>query len=255
MFMLSFDKLVVTGIRQPRVVYSQKGRVFKTGNRRYFGIVFCLSGQITYTMNGKTYVSKQGNAIFLPQGSAYSLVGDSEGQFPVINFLGKGLYCKEITVLPLDDPQAHLERFKTLQQLFLRNESQLKIFSTFYDLVDRLTPPSGRTADQMAFAMQYIEEHIQDPALSNGALAKHLGISEVYLRKQFQARYHTTPKQYVLDLRIRKAKQLLVDTPFTVAAIAEECGFASPYHFCRAFKRRIGQTPTQYATKNRIFKI
>ena len=253
--MFSFNKLVVTGIRQPRVVYSQKGRTFKAESRRYFGIVFCMSGQITYTMNGKTYVSNQGNAIFLPHGSSYSLVGDSEGQFPVINFLGKGLDCKEITVLPLEDPQAHLQRFKTLQRLFLRNESQMKIYSTFYDLLDQLMSPSDQNTDQLAFAMKYIEAHIQDPTLSNVELAKHLGISEVYLRKQFQACYHITPKQYILDIRIRKAKQLLIDTPFAIAAIAEECGFSSAYHFCRCFKQRTGKTPTQYASANRSYEI
>ena len=253
--MLSFDELVVTRIRQPRVVYSQKGRTFKTESRRYFGIVFCASGQITYTMNGKTYISNQSNAILLPQGSSYSLVGDSEGLFPVINFRCNGLACKEIMVLPLEDPQAHIQRFKTLQQLFLHNESRMKIYSTFYDLLDQLALSVGRDKDHLASALKYIEEHLQDPALSNGALAKHLGISEVYLRKQFHACYHITPKQYILDIRIRKAKQLLVDTPFTVAAIAEECGFASAYHFCRCFKKRTGKTPTQYASANRIYKI
>jgi len=256
MFMLSLDKLIVTGIRQPRVVYSQKGRTFKTENRRYFGIVFCTSGQITYTMNGKTYISNQHNAILLPQGSSYSLVGDSEGQFPVINFLCKDqLDHTEFTVFPLEDPQAHIQRFKALQQLFLRNESRIKIFRAFYDLLDQLIPSGGRSTDPLAFAIKYIEEHIQDPALSNGEIAKHLGISEVYLRKQFQAYYHTTPKQYVLEVRIRKAKQLLVDTPFTVAAIAEECGFSSAYHFCRCFKKRTGKTPTQYAKENRVYNI
>ena len=255
MFMLSFNKLALTGVRQPRVVYSQKGRTFKVESRQYFGIVFCMSGQITYTANGKTYISNQGNAIFLPQGSSYSLVGDSEGQFPVINFLGKGLDCKEITILPLEDPQAHLQRFKTLQKLFLRNESQMKIYSTFYDLLDQLASSNEQNADRLTFAMKYIEEHIQDPNLSNVELAKHLGISEVYLRKQFQAHYHVTPKQYILDIRIRKAKQMIVDMPFTIAAIAEECGFSNPYHFCRTFKCRTGQTPTQYAKANRIFNI
>jgi AraC-like DNA-binding protein len=236
-------------------VYSKKGRTFKTESRRYFGIVFCMSGQITYTMNGKTYVSNQGNAIFLPHGSSYSLVGDSEGQFPVINFLGKGLDCKEITVLPLEDPQAHLQRFKTLQRLFLRNESQMKIYSTFYDLLDQLMSPSDQNTDQLAFAMKYIEAHIQDPTLSNVEIAKCLGISEVYLRKQFQTHYRVTPKQYILDVRIRKAKHLLVDAPFTVTAIAEECGFSSVYHFCRSFRQRTGKTPTQYAAENRSYQI
>ncbi len=253
--MISFDKLVVTGVRQPRVVYSPKGRIFKTGNRRYWGLCFCTSGQSTYTMNNKTYICNPHNAILLPLGSSYSLVGDSEGQFPVINFLCKGLDYKEITVIPLADPQECIQRFNTLQQLFLHNENPMKIYSTFYDLLDYLSSPNEQNADRLAFAMKYIKEHIQDPDLSNTKLARHIGISEVYLRKLFQARYHITPKQYILDIRIRKAKQCLVDTPFTIASISEECGFSSVYHFCHLFKQRTGKTPSQYAAENKNGQI
>ena len=224
-------------------------------NRQYFGLSFCLSGQITYTMNGKRFISNPDNAILLPQGGAYCLVGDSEGQFPVINFSCNALDCKEIKVLPLRDPQACLQRFQILQQQFLRNESQLKIYSTFYELLDSLVSQNEQNSDRLTFVMKYIEDHMQDPTLSNVELAKYLGISEGYFRKQFQSYYRVTPKQYILDARIRKAKQLLIDTPFTVAAIAEECGFSSVYHFCRFFKQRTGKTPTQYAIENKTYQI
>ena len=55
--------------------------------------------------------------------------------------------------------------------------------------------------------------------------------------------------------QLPQAKQMLVDTPFTVTAIAEECGFSSVYHFCRAFRQRTGKTPTQYAAENRTYQL
>ena len=255
MFMISFEELLVTGIRKPAVVHSKKGTCFKMENRQYFGVCFSMSGQITYNMNGKTYISKPDNAILLPQGCSYCRVTDSEGLFPLINFFCSGLDIKEIVVLPLDDPQDCIQRFKTLQQLFLRNESRLKIHSAFYELLDILISPNRGNPDRLTFAVKYIEEHIQDPTLSNVEIAKSMGISEIYLRKQFQTQYRVTPKQYILDARIRKAKQLLVNTPFTVTAIAEDCGFSSVYHFCRSFRQRTGKTPTQYAAENRTYQI
>ena len=255
MFMFSFNNTVVTDIRNVTVVHSPKGHHYEMGNRSCFGLSFCMDGQITYTMNGKKYVSNQGNAIVLPQGGSYSLINDKEGLFPVINFSCTGLDCKEITVLPMHDPQGCIQCFRVLQQLILRNESQLKKYSVFYDLLDRLSHPEKQTPELLQFIMKYIDEHIQDPTLSNTQLAKLIGISEVYLRKLFQSHYHTTPRQYILELRIRKAKQLLVDTPFTVATIAEECGFSSVYHFCRSFKQHTGQTPTQYAAENKTYQI
>lgn len=224
-------------------------------NRQFFGLSLCLSGQITYTMNGKTYISNQGSAIILPQGGTYSLCGDKEGLFPVINFSCNGLECDEIVVLPLQNPQASLQLFEALQQLFLHNKSPLKIYSIFYDLLAMITSSKGQNTGLLDFVTKFIEDNFQDPLLSNVQLAKQVGISEVYLRKQFLAHYNITPKQYILNLRLDKAKQLLLTSPFTVTAIAQECGFSSVYHFCRSFKQRTGQTPTQYAVDNKIYQI
>lgn len=91
--------------------------------------------------------------------------------------------------------------------------------------------------------------------LSNTALAKTLGISEVYFRKLFFKRYNISPKQYILDFRIQKAKQMLVETPYTVLSISESCGFSTPNHFCRTFKQHTGLTPTQYALQNCVYEI
>ena len=249
------DNIVVTQIQPPIVVHSEKGRVFQMTGRPSYGLSLCISGQITYTMNEKRYISTQDNAILLPRGGTYFLNGDKEGFFPVVNFNCENLNCNEIVVLPLESPRARIKNFESLKDLFLHNANNLKIYRAFYELLDKVSSANSQKQNPLDPVIQYITENMQNPALSNTFLAKQFGISEVYLRKLFLAHYSTTPKQYVLDIRIRKAKQMLIDTPFTVAVIAEECGFSSVYHFCRCFKQRTGQTPTQYASANRIYKI
>ena len=59
----------------------------------------------------------------------------------------------------------------------------------------------------------------------------------------------------ILEKRIAEAKQLLRNTTTGVTQVGEQCGFSGVYHFCRAFKKRVGITPTQYAEQNRIFKL
>ena len=249
------DNIIITAIEPPIVVHSEKGRKFQMKNRPCYGLSLCTSGQITYTMNEKRYVSTQNNAILLPRGGAYSLYGDKEGIFPVVNFNCENFHCNEIVVLPLENPQACIKNFERLKDLFLQNANNLKIYHTFYELLDKVSFANSQKQNPLDPIIKYIAENIQSPELSNTCLARQLGISEVYLRKLFSVHYKITPKQYVLDIRIRKAKQMLRDTPLTVAAIAEACGFASVYHFCRAFKQRTGLTPTQYAVNNRVFKI
>ena len=249
------DDLVVTEVYLPIVVHSEKGRVFQMTNRPRYGLSLCMSGQITYTMNGKKYVSNETNAVLLPRGGTYSLLGDKDGFFPVLDFECENCSSSEILILPLENTQACIQNFESLKNLFLHNESKLKIFSSFYDLLSKVSSTSSQKHTPLNSLIPFIAENIQDPKLSNTDLAKQIGISEVYLRKLFLSHYQITPKQYILDIRINKAKQMLCDTPFSVASIAEECGFSSVYHFCRMFKQRTGMTPTQYTQNNRLFKI
>lgn len=249
------DNIIITSIETPVVVHSEKGRKFQMKDRSYYGLSLCTSGQITYTMNEKKYVSNQGNAILLPRGGTYSLYGDKEGMFPLVNFHCENYHCNEIVVLPLENPQTCIKSFESLKDLFLHNANNLKKHRAFYELLDKVSSANSQKQNPLDPVMKYIAENIQNPELSNASLASQIGISEVYLRKLFSAHYDRTPKQYILDIRIRKAKQMLIDTSFSVTEIAEECGFSSLYHFCRAFKQRTGQTPSQYAITNRIFKI
>ena len=251
----NLNNIIVTDIQRPLIVHSEKGHRFQMKDRQSYGLSFCISGQITYTMNEKKFISNQSNVVILPQGGTYTLFGDKEGLFPVINFKCENFDCDEIIVLPLENLQTCIKDFDTLKDLFLHNKNHYKIYSTFYELLDKVASVNSQKQKPLEAVIKYIDKNIQNPKLSNTSLARQLGISEVYLRKLFLAHYNISPKQYILDIRIRKAKQMLRDTPFTVAAIAEECGFSSVYHFCRAFKQRVGLTPTQYAINNRVFKI
>ena len=224
-------------------------------NRSTFGLSLCSSGQITYTMHGRQYISDPTNAVLLPLGGTYSLLGDKEGLFPVINFICSGLHCDGIRVIPLQNPAACLQEFETIQNLFVYNGSRLKLYSTFYGLLDTVLSAAAPRNSPLQPALQYIEEHLSDPELSNTLLAEQLGISEVYLRKLFTQYSGTSPRQYILELRIRKARQLLSNTTSSITAIAETCGFSSLYHFCRVFKDRTDMTPTEYAALNKTYQI
>lgn len=249
------DTVVITDIAPPVTVHSEKGRHFEMVNRPYFGLSLCINGQITYSMNGQKYVSDKTSAILLPQGGSYSLYGDKDGVFPVINFKCENLDCHTITLFPLKNPDVCIKHYENIKKLFLFNENKLKVYSIFYDLIDSISKEQLAKQNILYPAMKYLEKNIADPQLSNTQLARQAGISEVYLRKQFLTHYNTTPKQYILDVRIEKAKQMLIDTPYKITAVSESCGFSSVYHFCREFKKRTGLTATEFAMQNRLYKI
>jgi AraC-like DNA-binding protein len=247
--------LTVTKIEEPITVHFLKGKTVQMRNRRCYGLSFCSSGQLTYTQNGRQFLSDPNHAVFLPLDGTYSIFGDREGYFPVLNFSCEGLNCPEILSIPLSNPQSCLRDCETLRSIFLFSGSRAKAFSVFYGLLDKLSDAACPGTDPLAPAIRYIESNLQDPSLSNTQLAAEAGISEVYLRRLFAKRHHTTPKQYILELRLQKAKQLLTQSPATVTETAEQCGFSNLYHFCRIFKEKTGLTPTQYAKRHRISSI
>ena len=71
----------------------------------------------------------------------------------------------------------------------------------------------------------------------------------------FVRQYKTTPKQYIIDMRIRKAEKLLSEGTISVGEIAEICGFRDIHHLSRTFKTVNGISPLEYRHKNTMVII
>ncbi len=249
------ENITVTDILDIITVSSPKGRSYTMTRRKSFGLSLCIDGQITYTHKGTNYVSDQNHAVILPEGEDYTLYGDRAGHFPLINFTCTEPICDKITVIPLKEPSAYLKAYEQMETLFFLKGSRTKLMSLFYDMLNRLCSADEPLYNILAPSIRYIEENYDSQSLTVSELAGLCGISEVYYRKLFTAKYGVPPKQYIIDLRIAKAKQLLSGGRLKISAVAEECGFSNQYHFSRLFKERVGITPSEYMYENRIFKI
>ena len=247
--------IIITDIQPPVTVISPKGRTASTTNRASHGLSFCLGGQITYTQNGKKYISTKNNAVLLPKGTDYSLMGNKDGVFLVVNFDCIGLDCSEITLFHLQTPETFCKDVQKLNELFLFQDKQLDIYLIFYSLLKRMVIEQNPPNNALHLAMKYIEKNIGNADMTNELIAQNANISEVYLRKLFSKNFYTTPKQYILDIRIQKAKQLLTDSSLTISSISELCGFSSVYTFSRSFKEKTGISPSDFSKNNRIYDI
>lgn len=245
--MMELDSIVVTEILEPFTVFSPKGKYLEQKARKTCGVSFCLSGQIQYFSKGKKVISDEKSIVFLPKGANYTLVGTADGRFPLINFDCIGDVGNEVLAFPLADKAACIRLYEKIKDLFLLQGSKLEIYSAFYELLQLVCAGRKPHADRLEKALSYIDDHLFDARLSNTSIAQALGISEVYLRKLFRQGFHTTPKQYILGLRLARAKQLLCRTSFSITRISEECGFSCVYHFCRSFKTKVGCTPGEFA--------
>ena len=252
---MRLNDIILLKIHNLSIIPSPRGKFREMKKRKYYGLSFCTKGQITYTQNGKTFISNKSNVVLLPKGGHYTLTSNADGLFPIIDFDCTGIDCNEITLFSLQNPEPFIQDFNKLSELFLYKNNQLLIFSIFNGMLYRLAQEQIPQNDILYHAINFIKKNISNPELSNFLVSQNTNISEVYLRKLFAAKYNTSPKQYILDMRIQKAKHLLANSPYSITAIGTECGFSSLYIFSRCFKNRVGISPTEYAQKNRLFEI
>lgn len=103
---------------------------------------------------------------------------------------------------------------------------------------------SRREVDAVRRAKNYLEDHIeQKPSLAE--LAKLARISTFHLAHVFRKTLGIAPHEYLLNLRIARAKELL-RRGHTIADVAHRTGFVDQSHFSKRFKRLVGVTPGQY---------
>lgn len=253
--MNTLNQIIITDITTVVSVISHKGRRDKMTNRKNYGLSFCTEGQITYILDGVEYVSDPAHAIILPKGQSYTLHGDETGMFALINFDCMSFQTDKFILLPTGNISSVMKNFEQMKNLFLLEENRLKTVSILYDIFHKLLSYGNDESDILFPALKYIEANSSSPDITNDLLADMCYISEVYLRKLFSRTYGVSPKQYVIGIRINKAKQMLTEGVLTVSAISEECGFSSPYHFSRLFKAKTGMSPTEYMEQNKIVKL
>ncbi len=74
-------------------------------------------------------------------------------------------------------------------------------------------------------------------------IAKYMGMNQNIIRKEFKAQYHTTIAHYISELRMLKAKKLIIHKEMMIKEIAIECGYEYLQNFTRAFKKKFGVSP------------
>ncbi|MCX7055345.1 MAG: helix-turn-helix domain-containing protein, partial [Proteobacteria bacterium] len=88
-----------------------------------------------------------------------------------------------------------------------------------------------------------MEANIENP-LPLEQIARQSGLSRRQIERLFQRHVNCVPKRYYLELRLKRARELLVQTSMPIMAISTACGFKSPPHFSKCYRGHFGRPPT-----------
>jgi len=101
---------------------------------------------------------------------------------------------------------------------------------------------SGMRNEHLSRAVSLMEQRLDEP-VSPALIARELGISIRQLERLFGNHLNTTPKKYYMDLRLERARHLLVQTEISITEVSVACGFSNTGHFSRVFRTAFGVTP------------
>ena len=179
---------------------------------------------------------------FFPSSSADSYRADDfsvmESGEPIVNRI------------ETEPQQAGSGRLVVTTKIPLRNgEGKVIGLVGFSRHVDRVSGRAG-TVDDFAKTVDYLKKKYNE-RLSTSGLAEMAGMSISQFERRFRRALNSSPRQYLLRLRVDAASRLLTFTNRPIARISEECGFHDHAHFTRSFKKMMNMTPLNFRKRQR----
>lgn len=102
----------------------------------------------------------------------------------------------------------------------------------------------GALQPRLSEAVTLMETNIEEP-LSTDDIANLVGLSRRQLERLFKQYLDSLPSRYYLELRLQRARQLLLETNHSIVQVGLMCGFSSGSHFSTAFGALFGNTPRE----------
>lgn len=230
--------------------------------RNHDSLAFVTDGTLGYEKQGRTIQIKQGQIAYIAKGSIdkSSTYGCDAVSYIAVNFNFDASPASSRQNLPFGTVCSSKNAYR-YEKLFREavNEYSLglpgsrticngilyQIIGQLYnDLVfDEIT---HKTVNKIEIALDYLNRNYSHSDLKISEVAKMAGMSEKHFRRVFYDVYKKKPHEFLKDIRLNNAEQLLLNTSKPISDIAIRCGFSDVYSFSHCFKRYFGISPKAY---------
>lgn len=230
-------------------------------------LVLVVHGRLIYTINRTKVVAEKGDLVFIPKGTFRSAENDGSHPHRKYSVLFNHSYppgavplfdANRFSKKRIPDADYAASRFEALHRE-MREERPMYNFiaaGILQELVGiagresettGISPTKWRLAEQLQL---HIREHYREP-LNIDELAALIRRSPNYTITLFKETTGQTPVQYMHRLRMAEARNLLLNTDFTIAEIADYLGFYDTSYFYRTFKRATSLSPSAFAARRK----
>lgn len=242
-------------------------------------ILYILSGEGELRFPEKSFPLHEGTLCFYPSGQSYWPVSSTENRlrFVTLNFDFTAQYADQVNVLPpvaaekfqeslllpshlcvehelykapfvFSDAHSLRDDFLSVSNIFNSNRTHrreaasARLCSMLYTLLDHT---EAKASNAFSRALSYIDEHYAD-ILSNQDIGRALHYHPYYLNRLFRQYTGHTLHHHLMDVRLKKAARLLMESDLSISEIAAAVGFENADHFSHCFAKRYGIPPTKF---------
>lgn len=264
----------------PAFLFTWKGirREDEKNYHKHGHLEFCyvMSGRGRHRIEDRIYEVREGDLILINAGEYHQSLVRGDGEPAVEFYVGltdiylRG-YAKNCLPEPEEEPILHtsgelklklgrlcisMEAEKERARLggyFMMKTYALQMLLLFLRELEQ--PRAERPVEQYSFEsvnkkymvekiMDYFEEHYTQK-ISLGQIAGNMYLSPFYISKIFKAETGETPIHFLIEIRMEKARELLLSEPaLSIQEVAARVGYDDAYHFSKLFKKKFGIAPS-----------
>lgn len=225
----------------------------------HWELVYCTGGEGSYHLEGGAPLPyRGGQAVAIPPGEVH------------MNVAGRGVGLLHLTTrtpafpyktafVVTDNAEGHMGAAFALARSSCVSglRSQEPVLTALGELIGSYMI-ALRDSREFSAVVERIRtailEHYTSPAFELDREIREMPFNYDYLRKLFQKEMGLTPLKYMIDLRMKRAKSMLAAArtrEYTVAEVAERCGFSDALYFSRVFKKYYGCSPSEFIKRRR----
>lgn len=219
--------------------------------RPYHALSYRKKGDVIFNTGDVAISAGTGDLTLVPRNLSYHRISHTEELF-CVHFTCDGL-CEDTIqhMSPLSSTVIE-ELFCRQHQIWSKKKPgySFATSSLFFKIIANIQSMQAdmdavNSQLNMHEIMNYIHEHFTENTLSIKDLAKISAVSESLFRKQFKQLHGISPLQYINNLRVKYACELIKSNYYKIYEVAEKAGYTNVKHFSASIKKATGLTPRE----------
>ena len=225
---------------------------YSSHSHKTWEIVCQLEGEVVTQVEDKVFTLSAGEIMLVPPNTAHK--GSSNNSFTDMSVCSDDLDFGKFAVIK--DSRGDIASIISIMiRIWTEREKDYKSVanSLLAAACEMINHEIGYSSSFPAVEQikKEIYENLSNADFSLAAAISKTGFDKDYFRRRFKSETGKTPQQYMTDMRIVQAKQLLRDEKlFSVSSVANNCGFSDSLYFSTCFKKHTGLSPFEYRKRH-----